>query len=82
MNYYSVSLIGGNSVLFFNRKKRLVAEAKKEAQIQSIRKDIFKTVNRANKSMDKLTNLIDDTDLGVTGKIFYATGGDKRNERS
>lgn len=78
MNYYSVSSIGGTSVLFFNRKKRLLSEAKKEAQIQSIRKDMFKTVNRANESMDKLTQLLEDKDLGVTGKIFYATGGDKR----
>lgn len=78
MNYYSVSLIGGTSVLFFNRKKRLLAEAKKEAQIQSIRQDTFKTVNKANRSMDKLTQLLDDEELGVTGKIFYATGGDKR----
>lgn len=65
-------------MLFFNRKKRLLSEAKKEAQIQSIRKDMFKTVNRANESMDKLTQLLEDEDLGVTGKIFYATGGDKR----
>lgn len=54
---------------------------KKEAEIQSIRKDLFKTADAAEKSVKKLNKLLSETDLGVTGGIFLATGGDKRRKK-
>lgn len=67
-------------MFFFRRKKGVTDDAKKERQIQAIRKDTFKRIDRANKSIDKLTHMID-KDMGVTELIFLATGGDNRHER-
>lgn len=78
MTYYSTSLTGENNVFLFHRRKQRIREAHKEAQIQAIRQDTFERIDTANASMQKLSDLLDDTQLGVTGKIFLATGGDRR----
>lgn len=62
-------------------RRRAATDIKKEAEIQAIRQDTFKKVDKANKSMDKLTDLLDNKS-GVTELIFYATGGAKRDKRT
>lgn len=64
----------------FGRKKAL--NTPKEAEIQAIRQDMFDQVDKANKSIDKLTDLLDTKTIGVSEKIFLATGGDKRIKRT
>lgn len=66
-----------DKMLFFRRKKQ---EAK-EAQIQTIRTDMHKKIDKATRSIDKLNDLLEATDLGITGQIFYATGGQNRHGR-
>lgn len=77
MIYYSISQ-AGDSNMFFRRKQRQAAEKRQEDQIQNIHKDMFKKIDKTSRSMDKLNHLLDDPELGVTGKLFYAMGGDKR----
>lgn len=57
---------------------------RKEAEIQSVRADMFdkidKASNQINKSVQetKKLNTLLEKNGGVTLKIFYATGGDRR----
>lgn len=53
----------------------------KEAEVQAIRQDMFKRIDKAGRSMDKLNDLLDEKSLGITGQIFYATGGDRRTKK-
>lgn len=66
--------------MFFGKKQRLLTEQKQESQLQKIHKDTFKKIDKASKSMDKLNELLDDPELGVTGRLFYAMGGDRRKK--
>lgn len=59
----------------FGHKKAETTEAK-EAQIQAIRKDTFKKIDKSNKSTQKLITLLETK--GVTENIFEATGGERR----
>jgi hypothetical protein len=65
-----------SSSMFFNRKKDKEYD-RKEAQIQAIRQDTLKKIDKAQVSTSKVNELLKE-DLGITGMIFYATGGDKR----
>lgn len=60
---------------FFKRQRN------KEAEIQAIKVDLLKKAEEAQKSAKKLNKLLDDPDLGITGYIFYGTGGDRRIKR-
>lgn len=71
----------------FGRKKQARHEAKKEAEIQDIRQETFdlidnrvKRLEDTNRKMGEL--LLDDKELGTTGRIFLATGGDRRGRKS
>lgn len=61
---------------FFKKPRNHIA--KQEQEIQAIRKDTLKRVDKATRSIDKLNDLLDDPNLGITGKIFLATGGGRR----
>lgn len=78
MTYYSIT-IERTDVFFFYGKKRRIAEAKKEAQIQNIRKDMFKKIDKTNKSIDKLTELYDKEDIDIAGMIYLATHNGKNH---
>jgi len=65
--------------IFTNRRK--LEEERKERQIQRIRNNTLNKADAAAQSTDKLIKLLDDETLGVTGSLFYATGGDKRMKR-
>lgn len=67
--------------MIFNWKKRKIVEAKNEAQAQAFRKQTFNKVDKANKSIDKLSDLLDNPDPGVTGMLFLAMGGQYREEK-
>lgn len=62
----------------FRFRRKIKATDIKEAQIQAIRKDTFKKIDRSNKSTQKLINLLDAK--GVTENIFEATGGKRRSK--
>lgn len=82
MIYYSHSLItGGVKMSFFRRKPSPNLDAEKEAEVQAIRKDTFKRIDKASKKIDRLNTLLDDPNLGISGMIFLATGGDKRTQK-
>jgi hypothetical protein len=53
----------------------------REEEIQAIRQQTLDKADRATESADKLIRLLDSDTLGITGRIFYATGGDKRNKK-
>ena len=59
----------------FRRKKADTTDAK-EAQIQAIREDTFKKIDKSNKSTKKLITLLESK--RVTENIFDATGGKRR----
>lgn len=63
----------------FRRKKATPTDVK-EAEIQAVRKETFKRIDKSTKSTQKLINLLDTK--GVTENIFEATGGTYRNKRS
>lgn len=54
---------------------------RKEAEIQAIRKDLFKTAQETERSVKRLNTLLEDPELGVSGLIFYAMGGDGRTKK-
>ena len=60
--------------MFFFRKKTDAREAK----IKAIKKETYKKVDVASESLKKVNELLDRDD--VTLKIFYATGGMRRNK--
>lgn len=77
MIYSQILVVNGvHNMWFFGKPK--VVDVKKEAVAQASHKKTIKKINEAKKTSDKLNKLLDDIELGVTGKIFYATGGDKR----
>lgn len=81
MTYFSMPVVNevrDMSLLFWKRKKR-TEEAKREAKIQSIHRDTLKKINEASRSVQKVRELLDRDD--ITLRIFYATGGDKRDVR-
>lgn len=82
MRSYLTANQGSYYMFFFRAKKQDIKDDKKEAQTQAIRQDMFKKIDKATDSMDKLAKLLDDESLGITGSIFYATGGDKRIKRN
>lgn len=61
----------------FRRRKMTSTDIKKEAEIQAIRKDTFKKIDKTSRSTQKLINLLD---KGVTENIFEATGGNRRRK--
>lgn len=69
----------------FGRRKRAVHEAKKEAEIQAVRRETFKQIDKRVQRLDdtnqKMDELLDDKNFGVSGNIFLATGGDHRIQR-
>lgn len=71
---------------FFGRKKWANHELQKEAEIQNIRKETFKQIDNKVQRLDdtnqKMGELLTNQDLGVTGNIFLATGGDKRRKKN
>lgn len=68
--------------MFFLGKKNHIKEAKREAQIQDIRKDMFRQIDKKMKPVDKLSKLLDNKEeLGITEMIFLATGGNNRHGR-
>lgn len=76
MNYWSLYCKSEeNSMFLFRRHK------KREAEIQSIRGELFKKADEAEKMAKRLNKLLQEEDLGVTGRIFYATGGDRRRKK-
>lgn len=64
-----------NSMSVFQRRPR--KDELKEAEIQAIRRDTFKKIDKSNKSTKKLINLIEKS--GITENIFEATGGKRRS---
>jgi len=79
----SSSVIVKESNMFFDifTNRRKLEEERKERQIQRIRNNTLNKADAAAQSTDKLIKLLDDETLGVTGSLFYATGGDKRMKR-
>ena len=67
--------------MWFFGKKRQAAEVLREEEIQSIRQETLDAAKKATKSTDKLIKLLEKEDLGVTGNIFLATGGDRRGQK-
>lgn len=63
----------------FGRRKHVEVLAKKEAQIQAVRKKYLKEIDNATSNTKRLNDLLDDG--GVTYRIFLATGGDLRNKQ-
>lgn len=61
----------------FRRRKH--HDEDKEAEIQAIRKDTFKKIDKSNKSTKKLLVLLDSK--RVTENIFDATGGNRRSRK-
>lgn len=53
----------------------------REAQIQALKKSTFKKIDKANKSAERVNDLFEDRDIGITEMIFLATGGEKRNAK-
>ena len=68
-------------MFFFRGKKKEQDLARKDAELKAIQKDIQKSVDKAAASAEKLNKLLEDKDAGITGMIFYATGGSKRDDR-
>jgi hypothetical protein len=68
--------------MFFFKKKetRRIKEAVKEAQIQAIRQETLNTIEKTNKSVDKVNKVLSKNDIALN--IYYATGGDRRKARS
>lgn len=64
-----------NRMWFFRNKKREAVEELREEQLQKIRKQTHKYAQDAAKTTNKLVKLLNEEELGVTGKIFYATPG-------
>lgn len=65
--------------MFFWRKKRAEEDAKRERQIQNIRLDTRKKMQKASTELQKAKEEIDKL-IGddPTLNIWYATGGDRR----
>lgn len=80
MTYYSV-LISGESNMFFWKRKRAAADAKREAEIHVIQQDTQKKIKKASESVSKAAREIDKF-IGddVAQNLFYATGGDRRQK--
>lgn len=77
MIYYLAA--GVNSMSIFHRKKTV--HDPKEAEIQAIREETFRKIEKSNKSTQKLINLLESKTLNVTENIFLATGGERRQKR-
>lgn len=50
----------------FGKKKQV-----REAQLEAVKKDTFRKINKASKSIQKVNNLLDNSD--ITLQIYYAT---------
>lgn len=57
---------------FWKRHKR------QEAEVQAIRKELWDKADEAKENTERLNKLLKEKDLGVSGYLFYATGGDGR----
>lgn len=70
-------------MLFFNRKKRVREDAKKNAEIQEIRQETVKAIENAHKQTKQLNKVLTKLDEqgGITHMIFLATGGDRRKKQ-
>lgn len=75
MIYYLAA--GANSMSIFRRRK-LHLDAR-EKEIQDIRHDTFKKIDKSNKSTDKLIRLLDKP-TDITEMIYEATSGKKRSK--
>lgn len=71
---------------FFRRgKRRKQKNLNKEAELTAVKNDILLLIHDADKRseraitlMDEAIDALDEKDLGVSGMLFLATGGDKR----
>lgn len=61
--------------MFFRRRKSLNTDVK-EAEIQAVRKDTFKKIDKSTRSTKKLIKLLETK--GVTENIYDATSGSRR----
>lgn len=67
--------------MFFRwRRRDKKSEEKQEAEIQAIKEDTLKSVDKATKSTKKAADVLSKKP-DITLQIFYATGGDKRGTR-
>lgn len=68
--------------MFSWKRKRLVKEAKKEAEIQSVQKETLQNIDDATKGNIMAQQEIDKLlKNDVTLRIFYATGGARRTKQ-
>jgi hypothetical protein len=69
-------------MIFFRKKNRRAdEELAMESEIQKTRQEYLEKANTATEQTQKLIDLLDDKDIGITGMIFYATGGADRDDR-
>lgn len=68
--------------MFFKRLRKKEEQTQAmEREIQEIRQETLHHAEVAARSTDKLIKLLNDDKLGVTGRIFYATGGARRIQK-
>jgi hypothetical protein len=65
-------------MFIFRRHKHTEADTKKEAEVQAIRKETFRKIDKSNKSSEKLIRLLESN---VAENIFIATGGKRRSRK-
>lgn len=67
-------------MFFFRSRKQEAKDAEVERKVQAIQKETYKKIDKQTEEMAKLNQLLEDPHLGVTGMIFLATGGYRRNK--
>lgn len=62
-------------------RKRDSQRNKKEAEIQAVRQETLRSIDKAIYATSKVNDLLEDDKLGTTELIFLATGGEYRSKR-
>lgn len=66
---------------FFRGNAKKNNRIEKEAERKAIQKDTLKLIDTTNRQTAKLTRLLQENKPDINEMIFYATGGDKRDDR-
>lgn len=64
--------------MFFFSKKRKEEIISAEKEIEAIRQETFEAAKKAKEETERVLELLEQEEWGVSGRIFLATGGDRR----